>query len=451
MNFLSVFLCLSLFLTISAPIAVGNPCRWLVGSPKSSAVASNRPNQSDDPFFRLPPVRVDFWNFPKGRVVSVSDFRFTGKEGNGYFLLEKKASSWRSYSGPTLFAVDSDPTWVISALGPKLAGYLGFVLVSDSIMRVPNASLFNERILALNGLLKQKGFEPIPINWVSEIAMPPPSNPNEVITYAEQYVRMFHFRRSSPFEGSQLTHDVAHHSLEILLTESQLRPLSARLQAAIDFSDFLRIYLPPKSGDVYPLLIQPQNREAIIALLFQFMASDKDSLSGLIPVELMSKESQPEIPPNKTYFRLGDLHLGPEIGRPFKRPLNLKSNLDYTVSDWLVSTLFIHLIPFLGHDDKRSPELDESGREGKELLLKYTQKIFGPSIQAFKSDIAELRKELMRLLAIFEIAIKSELNSTVLARYDSNAEVIGGIASPEHPIISFRRRIREMQSVLPED
>lgn len=451
MNFLAVFLCLSLYLMISAPLAVGSPCREIIGDANSLAAFLTEPIRSNDPFFRLPPVRVDFHNFPRHRTVSVTGFRYTGQESNGYYLLRKWDSSWRSGIGPTFFASESDPTWIISALGPKLARYLGFVLVSDSVMRVPNAGLFNERILALNGLLKQKGFEPIPINWVSGIEIPPTSNPDEVMTYAEQYVRMFHFRRSSPFEDPQLTHDVAHHALEILLTESQLRPFSARLKAAIAFSDFLRIYLPGNSGDVYPLLIHPQNREAVIALLFQLIARDKDNLSGLIPVELMSEESQAERPLNTSFFRVGDFHLGPEMGRPFRRPLSIKSNCDYRVSDWIISTLFIHLVPFLRHHGKIPPERDEGDRKGMELLLKYTQKQFGPSIQIFRNDVSALEEELQRLFVAFDIATGDEFVSTVLARYDGNFEVIGGIASLEHPVVSFRRRIKEMQSVLSED
>jgi hypothetical protein len=159
----------------------------------------------------------------------------------------------------------------------------------------------------------------------------------------------------------------------------------------------------------------------------------------------------PRHPLNTSFFRVGDFHLGPEMGRPFRRPLSIKLNWDYRVGDWIGSTLFIHLIPLLRHDEKSPPERDEVDRKGMELLLRYTQKEFGPSIQTFRNDVSALEEELKRLFVIFDIATGDEYVSTVLARYDGNFEVIGGIASPEHPVVSFRRRIKEMQSVLSED
>ena len=60
----------------------------------------------------------------------------------------------------------------------------------------------------------------------------------------------------------------------------------------------------------------------------------------------------------------------------------------------------------------------------------------------FDNEIRSISKEFLRLT-------HDDLGSIVLVRYDGNVDVVGGIASPEHPITSFRRRVEEMQSVLP--
>jgi hypothetical protein len=397
-------------------------------------------------------VRVDFSNFPDDRAVKVSEFKPVGKSGAGYYLLKRIGDTWRTTKGPNenFFAVESDPTWIFSVLGAKLAGFLGFRFVDASTVLVPNASFFNERIVALNRLLEQKGFERIPINWVSKIQRPSTAKSDEIISYAEQYVRDFYFNRSSPFEETELTHDVAHHSLEILLTESQLKPFLARLEMAIEYSKFLRSSPALKSNKDYPLLSQPQNREAIIALVFQLLARDKDNLSGLIPTQLLKQLqfSRDEAPANITYFRIADVHLGTGYGQAFRKAIDYDPGFDYTLDGWMKSFLMYHLIPLL--DPNRAPAgpgaLDEAGVN---LLLKYTRRAFGTGIQDLTTNYSNFDNEIRSISKEFLRLTHDDLGSIVLVRYDGNVDVVGGIASPEHPITSFRRRVEEMQSVLP--
>ncbi|MBK7842071.1 MAG: hypothetical protein IPJ71_00030 [Bdellovibrionales bacterium] len=410
------------------------------------------PIRGDDPYFFLPPVSADFVNFPIDRAVTVSGFNPVGESGDGYYLLKRIGDTWRTTKGPkeNFFAVESDPTWIFSALGAKLAGFLGFRFVDASTILVPNASLFNKRIAILNRKLAKKGFERIPIKWLSKIQKPPVSKSDEVITYAEQYVRSFYFDRSSPFEEAELTHDVAHHSLEILLTESQLKPHLARLEMAIEYSKFLRNFFSNKTRKAYPLLSQPQNREAIIALVFQLLARDKDNLSGLLPVNLLKQlqVSQAEAPPNITYFRIADVHLGSGYGKPFRGSIGFLPAFDYTLNGWFQSFLIYHLIPLLNPYREPAPPgaVDEAGIN---VLLKYTRRAFGSAIQDLGNNFLNFDEEIRGISKVFLNSMRNGLGSTVLVRYDENLDIIGGIASPEHPITSFRRRIEEMQSVLP--
>lgn len=450
--YLRFFSILFVILTCCRQFAFGMSCRDVIRSRAKLVRFLTEPIRSDDPYFSLPPVRVDFGNFPVDRAVKVSKFKPVGKSGVGYYLLKRIGDTWRTTKGPkeNFFAVESDPTWIFSALGVKLAGFLGFRFVDASTLLVPNASFFNERIVALNRLLEQKGFERIPINWVSKIQKSSASKSDEIMSYAELYVRDFYFNRSSPFEETELTHDVAHHSLEILLTESQLKPLLARLAMAIEYSKFLRNSLTHITSEDYPFLSQPQNREAIIALVFQLLARDKDNLSGMIPSQLLGQLqfSRTEAPTNNTFFRIADVHLGPGYGEAFRKGIEYVPGFDYTLNGWMSSFLIYHLIPLL--DPNRAPAgpgaFDEAGIN---LLLKYTRRAFGTGIKDLTTNYEKVDKEIRSISKEFLRLTRDDIGSIVLVRYDGNVDVVGGIASPEHPITSFRRRIEEMQSVLP--
>lgn len=449
---LRFFLILFVILTFTDQFASGSSCGAVIRSRAKLVKVLTMPIRADDPSFSLPPVRVDFGNFPIDRAVEVSEFKPVGKSGDGYYLFNRVGDTWRTTSGPkeNFFAVESDPTWIFSALGAKLAGFLGFRFVDASTILVPNASFFNKRIAALNRLLEQKGFERIPIKWVSKIQRPSVSKSDEGITYAEQYVRDFYFNRSSPFEEKELTHDVAHHSLEILLTESQLKPLLARFEMAIEYSKFLRNFFAHMTSEDFPLLSQPQNREAIIALVFQLLARDKDNLSGLIPNQLLGQLqfSQTEVPANNTYFRVADVHLGTGFGKPFREAMPYLPGIDYTLNGWFKSFLIYHLTPLLNPYREPAPPgaVDEAGIN---VLLKYTRRAFGSAIQDLGNNFLNFDKEIRGISKAFLNSMRNGLGSIVLARYDRNVDVVGGIASPEHPITSFRRRVEEMQSVLP--
>ncbi|MCB0362379.1 MAG: hypothetical protein KDD35_06640, partial [Bdellovibrionales bacterium] len=156
-----------------------------------------------DPSLRLPKVEIYFSNFPTQRTVAVDNLKALGSGGEGYYLLNRTNDTWRSRSGPNYFAPESDPTWVISALGTRLAGFLGFRLLSESKMVVPNALLFNRRIVALNSLLRKKGFEEIYVRWSPTI-----EPPSDKITgsYAEEFIRTFYFDKTSPFSDGEIVH-----------------------------------------------------------------------------------------------------------------------------------------------------------------------------------------------------------------------------------------------------
>ncbi|MBK8202781.1 MAG: hypothetical protein IPK68_10835 [Bdellovibrionales bacterium] len=86
-----------------------------------------------DPFFSLPKVSIDFIAFPRIPAVQAEQV-IVGKGGGGYFLFRRIGQTWRRHGGPNFFAPESDPTWIISALGPRVAAFLGFRLIrSDQV------------------------------------------------------------------------------------------------------------------------------------------------------------------------------------------------------------------------------------------------------------------------------------------------------------------------------
>lgn len=237
------------------------------------------PITKKDPAFRLPRVDIDFKRFPRVPAVEAQQI-IVGKDGEGYFLLRKGGKTWRRLGGPNFFAVESDPTWIISALGPKVAAFFGFRLVSEDVMYAPNSLLFNNRIVAMNLLLKKKGLEEIPVRWV-EKTQPAVSPDGVKLSYSETYVREFYFNDQIPFSPKEIIHDSSHHALDVLWTRDQLGPINARIGALIRFADFVREFNFDLNG--YPLLSVPRYREALIALLFQTQARSRDNFSGFTP------------------------------------------------------------------------------------------------------------------------------------------------------------------------
>lgn len=421
----------------------------LPDSPLPVSIASfvqltTQPVNPLDPSLRLPIVEVDFRNFPTQRVVSVSDLGPLGPEGDGYYLLTRITDTWRSGSGPSFFAVDGDPTWIISALGARLAGFLGFRLLSATKMIVPNAWLFNRRILALNALLRKKGFEEIFIRWSPTIELP---SDGKYGSYAEEYLRAYYFDRISPFSEDEMTHDTAFHSLEILSSASQVRPLMARIGIAIQFADFIRRVIPRNSGE-FPILSHSENREALLALVFRLLSRNKDNFSGRIPGQLLRANATPSsTPSNSSHFRVAETQLGPEFGKRFAgNDIVVKFNKEYRLANWLEAALFDHLLPWVQQKEVEVTEDNQGYIESFEKLFQYTQIKYGQAIENLQKNPSGLEEEISRAFLTF---VRNSITArTILAIYDKHFEVIGGIASPEHPVTSFQRRVKELNSAL---
>lgn len=407
------------------------------------------PFRPNDPFYQLPEVDIGFQKFPRDPAVQSTHFFSLDGRGLGYFVLIKNGQTWRSSAAKNSFDVQSDPTWILSALGPKLSSYLGFRLLTPSIMVAPNAELFNERIALLNKRLVEHGFEPILVHWVSKMSatlLPPQQQAFfPQMGYAEIYMRLFYSGFISPLEEKKIIHDVAHHSLEILLTKNQMKSFFKRLETVIHFADALRTTLRSQL-DKRSLLIDEGNHELIIELLFQVMIRNKDNLSGQIPVRLLNYQKTPPQDIKKSHYRLADFHLGPEMGDGYRDGLSFYTKTNYSVFQWFNALLRNYLPKLILLPN--TPHANGRDEKGMRLIMQYAEK-------KFPSPLAQMQNKSMILVgdlheALYIFARDGRLKEEILVQYGGDLEVVNGIASPEHPEVSFQRRVDEMNSVLPD-
>lgn len=403
---------------------------------KDLFVALNARIGRSDPFFSLPKVSIDFIAFPRIPAVQAEQV-IVGKGGEGYFLFRRIGQTWRRHGGPNFFAPESDPTWIIYALGPRVAAFLGFRLIRSDLMYAPNSVLFNQRIAALNKLLKRHGFEEIPARWTAEIQTA--VGPDGIkLSYSENYVRGFYFKNLVPFAPKEIVHDTAHHALDVLWTQDQLAPMKARMGIVINFADFIREF--KFDAEEYPLLSVSRYREALIALLFQTQARNKDNHSGTTPLILFS-ESHDE-PENNSFFRLLSSHLGIEFTPLFTESFEIQFNRPYTVGQWFYKTLFDRLIPLIKNN---TPDRD-GDYKSLQILRTYTDNAYHGAIGELAMRSGQFSVEVAELYRHFKgsgATRRSELD-LVLAEYNIKLDTIGGVAAKEHPLKAIKRRIREL-------
>lgn len=407
---------------------------------KSLLPALNAPFEKNDPFFSLPKVSIDFIAFPRIPAVQAEQV-FVGNDGEGYFLFRRIGQTWRRHGGPNFFAPESDPTWIISALGPRVAAFLGFRLIRSDLMYAPNSVLFNQRIAALNKLLKRHGFEEISARWTAEIQHEVSSDGIK-LSYSENYVREFYFENLAPFAPKEIVHDTAHHALDVLWTQDQLAPMKARMGIVINFADFIREF--KFDAEEYPLLSASRYREALIALLFQTQARNKDNHSGTTPLILFS-ESHDE-PEKNSFFRILQSHLGTEFTPLFTESFEIQFNKPYTVGQWFYKTLFDRVIPLIKNN---TPDRD-GDYKSLQILRTYTDNAYQGAIGELAMRSGQFSVEVAELYRQFKgkgATRRSELD-LVLAEYNNKLDTIGGVAAKEHPLKAIKRRIREFRTVV---
>jgi len=389
-----------------------------------------------DPTSNLPEISVRNFEFPRARAVKTEGFVKSGKNGEGYFILKKQGVTWRSYFAKNHFDVESDPTWVISALGPKVAAFLGFRLIDESTLLAPNAVLFNRRIAALNIRLQKKGYEKINLKWVETISLKEIADGFKE-TYSEAYIRRNLEEDVSPFQQKEIVHDTAHHATEVLMTSDQVYPNKARAQVAIEFADYLRRHIGDRK-ELFPILSNPRYRETVIAMMFNVLARDRDNFSGVVPQILLAEKT----PENKkyddhfTYFRA---HLGVEMDR--YKP---QAHVGYRLRDWFEDFMEYYVKKMF--DPKLSAQSLWLDHEAYSILINQTDKKFQGAVQEISSQYLDFRREIFRLQDEFENSY--EPLDRVVALYDEKMNVVSGFVSKELPKAAMERRKAEFENAL---
>ncbi|MBL7546015.1 MAG: hypothetical protein JNL11_19505 [Bdellovibrionaceae bacterium] len=423
----------------------------------------DQPIEPNNAFFRLPKEDTDFPSFPRKKAVSSVQVKSEDNDGAGFFILSRVANTWKSSLGPNTFAPESDPTWVLSALGPKVASFLGFRMLDDDTFIVPNAVLFNQRIEYMNIRLVRNGFEPISVRWAEKI--PLSKNPDDTIrTYSESYLRAAVLKMTSPFQTKEITHDTAHHALDVLLTDKLRGPQQMRDTIAIEFSDFVRDYTSTYPRR-FPLLSISSNREAVLALFFQTLANNHDGFSGRIPLQVLLELA----PGNFENFRVYDSHLGREFSptealarivfenkrdRTLKswfetrmekyvavsNMLLLKAHREYTLQDWLEHAVFGRL------QEQLNPNFILGPGESKSILRGYTENKFGENIAEVGRQYGSYNSEMRALYRVFTKS--NEKVKTILVSYDDDFNVKSGLAPADSYHSLLKARAAELEKAL---
>lgn len=388
-----------------------------------------------DPALRLPIPTGILKDFPRVDAVAVGPLVRLDEAGKGYYVFRKIGETWRSSGGVNEFAPNGDPTWIVSVLGIRLASRLGIRLLNANTLIVPNAEWLNYEIEKLNVKLLKKNLEIIPFRFSSDLKL---LRGDRKIEYPELYLRAFVEHKILPY--SEIVHDTSFHSLSVLLTAAQLRPLWMRSQALLDFGDFVRSEVL-KMPDEFRVLSNSKRREAFLNFLFQIASRFPDNLSGSIPSQILGyRQDGSNIDP-LTQFRIVWFHLGGGLsGKDPDNPM-VKFQTEYTLAHTVRGAIFKDVLPKLKipmKDIKNQSVL--SFRNSK----KYQKQLFQLIENA---DV--LTNELMDLYWLYESQNKSVL-SQVIAKYNEFGEVVGGLAPFEHPLKAQLRRIQELNSVLDE-
>ena len=131
-----------------------------------------------------------------------------GQFGGRTFVIERTGGRWVSAHRTVRFDPQGDPRWLIDILGPEAARFLGFQILDDTHMMVPDAREFSNRLARLNAELSV----PILIGFYST-----PTNENVKLA---EYVKEFAATGRIPIAagGNHLWHDLSWHTGAILLS-----------------------------------------------------------------------------------------------------------------------------------------------------------------------------------------------------------------------------------------
>lgn len=166
----------------------------------------------------------------KGQRIIVEPNPVPGPYGGELYLVKKLIPSlhWTSPHKEHQAAPQGSVEWMGEVFGQDLAAILGYIQISDTEYRIPNAAAINAGIRRLNEVLLAQGHETIRLSYFS--------SPHDR-ERAEKYLENFESARLPIAEGSpSMVHDVSYHIGAIALPE--------RLMAhAIRHTKFLRQFV----------------------------------------------------------------------------------------------------------------------------------------------------------------------------------------------------------------
>lgn len=157
-----------------------------------------------------------------------------GEHGGGRIVVERVGKTWVSVYNQSGFDVQGDPRWFMELVGEDLSAYLGFRLLDDNRITIPDHAEFTGAMEKLNSRLRRNGEEPIRIRYYQAV--------NNDDVSVKKYVREFVENRSLPVapSGNHLVHDMAFHSGAIFLPKNYLDALAARVEFMHEFGEFIK-------------------------------------------------------------------------------------------------------------------------------------------------------------------------------------------------------------------
>lgn len=156
-----------------------------------------------------------------------------GRHGGTLQQIRLKGPSWVSGYSENRFDVQGDPRWFIELVGEDHAAYLGFRILNDREITIPDYQEFAGALKKINQKLTEAGEQPIAIQYYQT----PDNKDVTVKLYVEQFLK----NQSIPVarEGNHLIHDMAFHSGAIFLPREYIDATRARMQFVRKFGDFI--------------------------------------------------------------------------------------------------------------------------------------------------------------------------------------------------------------------
>lgn len=147
-------------------------------------------------------------------------------DGTLLTVIKKTGETWDSAYTPSPANNQGDPRWFPILLGSKVGSFFGFKKISEDTITIPTAENLNLKIEKINKILINKKIEPITIRFHET-----GKEPEVQMDYLNQLL----VNRSLPMatEGHYAIHDIAYHSLAILLPKKALDRLNTRIKLLI--------------------------------------------------------------------------------------------------------------------------------------------------------------------------------------------------------------------------